>query len=136
MIQPFTLMAITLVSQLVIQENPIVIQNAPFVENSIVEYYLLGGMTEESRFFSHISYGGKFRKTPVVNGFVPAITKKIDGFGRESIWYDYTNKIPYSRVVVYQKEVEKVIPDEKKTDKKPSAIEKESYIIKPSYGKE
>ena len=58
-------------------------------------YYELDGMVERTRFYEWIEYGERYpveRRVPIINGFVPDVSKRRLDTGGWRIIYDYSRR--------------------------------------------
>lgn len=82
--------------------TPVIVVREPVV-------YFNVGEVERSRFYDDVNYpkSGAYIRVPIINGYVPSITKGSFSEGSPYIVYDYKAKIPYESVLTMERQRQK-----------------------------
>ena len=79
----------------------------PVYVDMVTDYVYIQNITERYRTYERVSYGGEWRRVPVINGYVPEVTWSRRGDGGFNIYYNYSNRIPLQECNVWGMETER-----------------------------
>ena len=85
----------------------------PVYVDTVVDRVFIQNITERYRTYERVSYGGEWRRVPVINGYVPEMAWSRRGDGGFNIYYDYSGRIPLQECSVFGMEKER--PSRSKT---------------------